>query len=321
MKCVLAAVFACVCATQPSLAFNEYPAKPVKVVVGYPPGDPTDLLTRITVPGLAEYFKKPFIIDNHAGANGNVATALVARASHDGHTLLIVSATFATSVSVYPHLAYHPQRDFVPIGRIAQFNNVLVVNSVSKLDTLAQFLTQIRALPGRITIGSVGTGSPSHLAAELMKLRAGWLNALHVPYKGNPIALAELLGAHVHAHIASVASAHPHIQTGRLKGLAVTSLKRSRALPDVPTFHESGFPGFEAITWTALVAPAGTPYDTVVRINVALREVLGLPLVRRRFASQGAQPIVETPAEFAAYLSHEVDKWAKVAKAAGVAAE
>lgn len=309
--------FAC-CVSPAAQAFNEYPWKLVKVVVGYPPGDPTDLLTRITVWPLAEYFKKPFIIDNHAGANGNVAAAIVAKAPHDGHTLLMVSATFATSISIYPTLAYHPQRDFVPVARIAQFDNVLVVNSAAELATLAEFLSLIRATPGRITIASAGTGSPSHLAAEWMKLRAGWLNALHVPYRGNSPALADLMGAHVHAHVATVASAHPHIKTGRLKGLAVTSLKRSRMLPDVPTFAESGFPGLEAITWNGIVAPAGTPYDTVVRLNVAIAQVMSLPLVKQRFAAQGAEPITETPDEFAEYLRSEVAKWAKVVKESGI---
>jgi tripartite-type tricarboxylate transporter receptor subunit TctC len=154
-----------------------------------------------------------------------------------------------------------------------------------------------------------------------MKIRGGWLNALHVPYRGNPPALAEVMGAHVHAHIATVASAQPHIMTGRLKGLAVTSPKRSRALPDVQTFDEAGFPGFEAIAWNALVAPAGTSYDTVVRINVALAEVLGSPRIRERLAVQGAEPIVETPDQFAHYLRGEVEKWAKVVKASGVGVE
>jgi tripartite-type tricarboxylate transporter receptor subunit TctC len=311
------AVFGC----SPAAAFNEYPSKYVKVVVGSPPGDPTDLLARITAPALQRYFKKPFIIDNHPGANGNVATAIVAKAPHDGHTLLIVSATFATSVSLYPRLAFDPQRDFLPIGRIAQFNNVLVVNSTSRLGTLGELLSAIRATPGRITIASSGTGTTSHLAAELMKVRAGWLNALHVPYRGNPAALADLMGAHVDAHVATVASAQPHIRTGRLKGLAVTSLKRSRALPQVPTLDETGFPGFEAIAWNALVAPAGTPYDTVVRVNVAISEILGSQRVRQLLAVQGAEPIADTPERFAEFLRTEVEKWGKVVKDAGIGTE
>lgn len=322
MKHVLAAFLTLwLCAPPGASAFEEFPSKPVRVFVGYPPGDPTDLLARFIAPSLAKYFRKPFIIDNHAGANGSVATAIVAKTPHDGHTLLVVSSTFATSGSLYPNLAYNAQRDFAPIARIAQFNNVLVVNSSSKIETLEEFLSLIRATPGRITIASSGTGSTSHLAAESMKVRAGWLNALHVPYRGNSLALVGLMGAHVDAHVATVASAHPHIQSGRLKGLAVTSLKRSRALPRVPTLDESGFPGFEAITWNAIVAPTGTPYDTVVRINVALREAMSLPIVRQRFASQGAEPIIETPEQFADYLRKEVDKWAKVVKESGLGTE
>ena len=322
MKRNLAVLAACACCiSQPAPAFSEYPSKPVKIVVGFATGDPADLLARIIAPALAQYFKQRVIIDNHAGAGGSVAAALVAKARHDGYTLLVVSANFATSVSIYPNLSYDPRRDFVPIARVAQFNNVLVVNAASNLATLAELISLIRATPGQVTIASAGTGSTSHLAAELMKVRAGWLNALHVPYRGNAYALAGLLGTHVHAHVATIGSAYPHIRTGRLKGLAVTSSKRSRALPDVPTFDESGFPGFEAMTWNAVLAPAGTPYDTVVRINLALGQVIGSPTVQGRFAAQGADPIIETPQQFSEFLREEVDKWAKVVKAAGIGVE
>lgn len=316
---VLAAL-AC-CLPQPAPAYEEYPSKPVRMLVGFAPGDPTDLLTRIIAPALAGYFKQRVIIDNHPGASGNVAAALVARARHDGYTLLVVSANFATGVSIYPNLEYDPQRDFVPVGRIAQFNNVLVVNTRSNLATLADLISLIRATPGSVTIASAGTGTTSHLAAELMKVRAGWLNALHVPYRGNAYALAGLLGAHVHAHVATVGSAAPHIRSGRLKGLAVTSAKRSRALPAVPTFDESGFPGFEAMAWNGVLAPAGTPYDTVVRISLALREIIGSPVVSSRFSGQGAEAIIDTPEQFTDYLRAEVDKWARVVKASGIAIE
>jgi len=301
--------------------YGEYPSRPVRLVVGSLPGDPADMLARIFAPPLAEYFDYPVIIDSHPGGSGNLAAARVAQAPHDGHTLLVVSEAFATSVSIYPTLSYHPQRDFVPGARIAQFHNVLAVNTASQLTTLADLLSMIRAKPGHVTIASSGTGSASHLGAELMKVRAGWLSALHVPYKGDRFALAGLLGTHVHAHFATIASAHPHIRTGRLHGLGVTSLKRSRVLPDVPTFDESGFPGFEAIPWNGVVAPAGTPYDTVVRISVALTQVMNPRMVRDRFAAQGAYPIIDTPEQFTEYLRMELERWAKVVKASGVGVE
>ncbi len=304
VKRSLALLAACAgCIAQPALAFSEFPSKPVRLVVGYARGEPADLLARITAPALAQYFKQRVIIDNHPGASGNVAAALVAKARHDGYTLLLVSESFAASVSIYPNLPYDPQRDFAPVARIARFDNVLVVNSASNIAALDDLISLIRATPGHVTIASAGTGSTSHLATEMMKLRAGWLNALHVPYRASVHALADLLGAHVHAHVATVGSAAPHIRTGRLKGLAVTSAKRSPALPEVPTFEEAGFPGFEARAWNGVLAPAGTPYDAIVRVNLALFQV------------------IDTPAQFAQFLRGEVDKWAKVVKASGVAVE
>jgi len=301
--------------------YGEYPSRPVRLVVAFLPGAPADLLARVIAPALKKYFDYPVIIDSHPGGSGNLAAARVAQAPPDGHTLLLVSEAFATSVSIFSKLDYNPQRNFVPVARIARYHNVLAVNTSSQITTLANLLSMIRAQPGHVTIASSGTGSASHLAAELMKVRAGWLNALHVPYKGDRFALAGLLGTHVHAHFATIASAHPHIRTGRLQGLGVTSLRRSRVLPDVPTFDESGFPGFEAIPWNGVVAPAGTSYDTVVRINVALAQVIGAPMVRDRFAAQGADPIIDTPEQFTEYLRKEVERWAKVVKASGISVE
>jgi tripartite-type tricarboxylate transporter receptor subunit TctC len=296
---------------------GEYPSRPVRLVVGFVPGAPADLLARVLAPALKKYFDYPVIIDSYPGGSGNLAAARVAQALPDGHTLLLVSETFATSVSIFSNLVYNPQRDFEPVARIAQYHNVLAVNTASQIKTLADLLSMIRAQPGHVAIASSGTGSASHLAAELMKVRAGWLNALHVPYRGDRFALAGLLGTHVHAHFATIASAHPHIRTGRLQGLGVTSLRRSRLLPDVPTFDESGFPGFEAIPWNGVVAPAGTSYDTVVRISVALAQVIGAPMVRERFAAQGADLITDTPEQFAEYLRKEVERWGNVVKASG----
>jgi tripartite-type tricarboxylate transporter receptor subunit TctC len=300
---------------------GEYPSRPVRLVVGFVPGAPADLLARVLAPALKKYFDYPVIIDSYPGGSGNLAAARVAQALPDGHTLLLVSETFATSVSIFSNLVYNPQRDFEPVARIAQYHNVLAVNTASQIKTLADLLSMIRAQPGHVAIASSGTGSASHLAAELMKVRAGWLNALHVPYRGDRFALAGLLGTHVHAHFATIASAHPHIRTGRLQGLGVTSLRRSRLLPDVPTFDESGFPGFEAIPWNGVVAPAGTSYDTVVRISVALAQVIGAPMVRERFAAQGADLITDTPEQFTEYLRREVERWGKVVKASGFSIE
>jgi tripartite-type tricarboxylate transporter receptor subunit TctC len=299
-------------------AYFEYPVKSVRMVIAAPAGDTNDLLARVVAPPLGEFFKHPFVIDNQPGANGSRAALLVAKAPHDGHTVLMVSATFATTVSLYPQLGYDPQRDFAPISRIASFQQVLVVQPSLRVKSLAEFVSLVRATPGRITIASTGTGTASHLAAELMKVRAGWLTALHVPYRGNAPALAGLLGNHVHALVATVSVAQPYIKAGRVQPLAVASARRVPSLPGVPTFGESGIAGVEATGWTGIVAPAGTPYEAIVRLNLALRDVLSAGKTRERFATQGAEPVLDTPEEFARYLHEEVERWAKVVKAAGI---
>jgi tripartite-type tricarboxylate transporter receptor subunit TctC len=309
------------CLPVPAGAYFDYPVRPVRIVVGAPAGDTNDLLARIVSPQLATFFKQPFLIDNQPGGNGSRAAMLVAKAPADGHTLLIVSATFATTVSLYPHLGYHPERDFAPITRIATFQQVLVVQPSLRLGSLADFLSLVRARPGLVTIASAGTGTASHLAAELMKVRAGWLTALHVPYRGNAPALAGILGNHVHALVATAAVAQPYIRTGRVQALAVASPRRVPSLPDVPTFRESGIPDVEATGWSGLVAPAGTPYEAIIRLNLALRDVLSAPVTRERLETQGAEPVREAPEEFARYLHAEVERWAKVVKAAGIGPE
>ena len=298
----------------PARAFDEYPVRPVRVVVGAPAGDSTDLTARFVAPGLAQFFGKPFVVENQPGATGNVAAIQVARMPNDGHSLLVVSATFSSNISVYPGLPYHPERDFVPIARLARLHHALVVNKTVNAASAREFFSLVRAIPGRISIASAGTGSTSHLAAELLMLQAGYLSALHVPYRGSAKALAELLGGHVHAMVAPVVSVQALVLSGRLKALAVASRARIAALPLVPTLIESGVPRFDASSWVGIVAPAGTRYDTIVRLNVATASVLRQDGTRLRFSSQGAEPIVETPDEFRDYLRAEIVKWARAAK-------
>jgi tripartite-type tricarboxylate transporter receptor subunit TctC len=305
----------------PAWPYDEYPARPVRMVVGAPAGDSTDLLARMVAPGLAEFFRKPFVVENQPGATGNVAAIQVARMPHDGHTLLVVAATFSSNISVYPGLPYHPERDFVAIARLARLHHVLVVNSSVDVASAREFFSLVRAIPGRIAIASAGTGSTSHLAAELMMLRAGYLSALHVPYKGSAKALAELLGMHVQAMVAPVLSVQAHVLSGRLKALAVTSRTRLASLPEVPTLIEAGLPRFDAAAWVGVVAPARTRYDTVVRLNLAIASVLGERALQHRFVSQGAEAVVETPDEFRSYLRAEMEKWAGAAKTAASARE
>jgi tripartite-type tricarboxylate transporter receptor subunit TctC len=297
-------------------AFDEYPARPVRMVVGAPAGDSTDLTARFVAPGLAQFFGKPFVVENQPGASGNVAAIQVKRMPSDGHSLLVVAATFSINISVYPGLPYHPERDFVPIARLARLHHVLVVNNSVDAASAREFFSLVRALPDRISIASAGSGSTSHLAAELLMLHAGYLSALHVPYRGSARALAELLGGHVHAMVAPVLSVQAHVLSGRVKALAVASRARIAALPQVPTLIEVGVPRFDASAWVGVVAPARTRYDTVVRLNLALTDVLRQTATRHRFSSQGAEPVVETPEEFREYLRAEIAKWSRAAKEA-----
>ena len=300
------------CEAQPT-----YPAKSVRMIVGFPAGGSTDIMARLISPGLIDAFHQQFVIDNRPGANSNIAAELAAKAAPDGYTLLVVSASFSTNVSLYPRLAYDPVRDFVPVTRIATVNNVLVVHPAVPARTVKEFVALAKARPGEIIFASSGAGSTSHLAAELLKMSVGDLNTIHVPYKGVAPALVDLLGGQIHALVSTMPSAIPHIQNRRLRALAVASMQRAAAVPSVPTFEESGFPGFEASAWNAVLAPAGTPGDIIVRLNRAIAKIVHSPEVSEKLTAQGADPIGDAPAEFAAYLRAEVAKWAKVVQVSG----
>ncbi len=307
------AFFSAQCGAQPA-----YPVKPVKMIVGFPPGGSTDIMARLISPGLGDAFHQQFVIDNRPGANSNIAAELAAKAPPDGYTLLVVSASFSTNVSLYPRMAYDPVRDFAPVTRIAAVNNALVVHPAVPARTVKEFVALAKARPGELILASSGGGSTSHLAAELLKMSVGGFNTIHVPYKGVAPALVDLLGGQVHALVSTMPSAMPHIQSGRLRALAVASLKRAAAVPNVPTFQESGFPGFEASAWNAVLAPTGTPADIIARLQPVIAKIVHSAGVREKLAAQGAEPIGDAPEQFGAYLRAEVAKWAKVVHVSGV---
>lgn len=313
LSCVLcAALFSAPCSAQPA-----YPVKPVKMIVGFPPGGSTDIMARLISPGLSDAFNQQFVIDNRPGANSNIAAELAAKAPPDGYTLLVVSASFSTNVSLYPRMAYDPVRDFAPVTRIAAVNNALVIHPAVPARSVKEFVALAKARPGEIILASSGGGSTSHLAAELLKMSVGGFNTIHVPYKGVAPALVDLLGGQVHALVSTMPSAMPHIQSGRLRALAVASLKRAAAVPNVPTFQESGFPGFEASAWNAVLAPAGTPENLIARLQPVIARIVHSADVREKLAAQGAEPIGDAPEQFGAYLRAEVAKWAKVVQVSG----
>jgi len=306
------------CALACASAFSQtYPTKPVRMLVGFPPGGSTDIMARLIQPGLIEAFKQQFVIDNRPGANSNIAAELAARSPADGYTLIVVSASFSTNVSLYPKMGYHPVRDFAPITRIAAVHNVMVVHPSLPVKTVKEFVSLAKARKGEIVFASSGSGSTSHLAAELLKTSVGGLDTIHVPYKGVAPAIVDLVSGQVQALISTMPSATPHIKSGRVRALAVASAKRAPSLPQVPTFHESGFPGFEASAWNAVLAPAGTPDEIIRRLNGAIVKIVHSPEIRERLEAQGAVAIGDSPEEFGRYLKAEVAKWSKVVKASG----
>lgn len=299
----------------------SYPQRAVRVLVGFAPGGTTDIVARMLAPALSTAFDHQFYVENRPGATGNIASELAAKSPADGHTLLVAAAAFASNASLYQRVAYDPRRDFAPIARIAAVHNVLIVHPSLPVRTTGELIALVRRYPGEITVASPGHGSTPHLALELLKLRAGNFNVLHVPYRGMAPAVLEVVGGQVHALMATMPPSLHHIRNGRLRPLAIASHGRTHLLPGVPTFEEAGFPGFEATAWNGVLAPAGTPYDVIVRLNLALVAVARSGEFRQRLEALGAVVVADTPEAFAAYLQSEIAKWTQVARKSGVRLE
>lgn len=291
------------------------------MLVGFSPGGTTDIIARLLAPDLSEFFKQQFYVDNRPGATGTIATELAAKAAPDGTTLLVVPAAFASNISVYAKSGYDPLRDFAAITRVAAVYNVLVVHPSVPATSVRELVDLARRRPGELVFASPGHGSTPHLAVEMLKLRAGGLRILHVPYRGMNPAVLEVIGGQVHGMISTLPPAIAHVQNGRLRALAVASLRRAPALPDVPTIDESGFPGFEAAAWNAVLAPNGTPYDVLTRLNLAIVRIARSRPFRTRLAALGGEVIADTPDAFVAYLRVEIAKWDRVVKMSGVRIE
>jgi tripartite-type tricarboxylate transporter receptor subunit TctC len=307
----------------PSFAFAQtgYPSRPVRMLVGFAPGGTTDIIARVLAAPLSEFFERQFYVENRPGATGNIATELTAKSPPDGTTLLVVPAAFASNVSLYSRTDYDPLRDFAPITRVAAVHNVLLVHPSVPAGSVIELVALAKRRPGEIVFASPGHGSTSHLALEMLKLRAGGLAVLHVPYRGMAPAVLEAAGGQVDALISTIPPAGHHIRSGRLRPLAVASPKRAAALPHVPTFEEAGHRGFEAAAWNAVLAPAGTPYDIITRLNLAIVGIARSREFRGRLAALGAEVIGDTPEQFAAYLRAEIAKWADVVKRSGAKIE
>ena len=315
-----AAVIAC-SATLPLQAQpSTWPARPIKLVVGYAAGGATDVIARMIAVKLGEQLGQSVVVDNRSGANSNVSAEFVARAPADGYTLYVYTIANTINASLYDKLGYDPLKDFEPIGLIAKIPNILVINEKLPIKSVADFVQFAKESPGGITFASSGSGSSIHLSGEMFKMVAK-LNMLHVPYRGSAPAMNDLLGGQVQSMFDNTPSALPHVRGGRLRAIAITSAQRSPLLPDVPTMAESGFPGFEVQSWFGLAAPAGTPRPVVDRLNAELVKVLNNPDMRQRLLNLAATPAPGTPEQMRSFTAAEVKRWYDVVKLSGAKAE
>ena len=292
---------------------QNYPAKPIRLVVPYPAGGATDFFARLVFPKVGDTLGQPVVVENRPGAGTAIGASEVARSAPDGYTILLGDAgTYAFNPTLYKKLSYDPAKDFAPISLTGRFALILAVNqSVLNVSNVDAFVQAAKQAPGKIDYGAPGPGSPIHLAMELFKQRAG-ITMTPIPYKGGADALSDLIGGRIGALFPDIATGLPQIRAGKIKALAVASEKRVAALPGLPTVGESGYPGFEAWAWQGFVAPAGTPHDVVMKLNGAFAKVMGDAAIQQRLSESGFEPQTSTPEQFAAYMKSEIAKWAKV---------
>ena len=314
---VIFCAMAVLCLPAQQAAAQTYPAKPIRIIVPYPAGGTTDMLTRIVGQKLTEAWRQQVIIDNRPGASGNIGAEAVVRAPADGYLLLSASTVHTVNPSLYSKLAYDPLKDFTPIALLAQVANILVVHPSLPVHSVKEFIAFAKKRPGQLNFSSAGNGSAPHLTAEMFKTRTG-VDMVHVPYKGAPPAMSDLLAGQVALTFATAPSAVPHVQTGHLRALGVSSATRIPALPKVPTIAEAGVPGYEAVGWNGLVGPSGMPPAIVDRLNAELVKIVRMPDTGKRLSDVGLDVRTSTAAEFAVFLKEEVVKWAKVVKDSGV---
>jgi len=296
----------------------QYPSKPIHIFVGFPPGGNSDFVARAVSRGLGELWGQQVIVDNRPGAGGNIAAEMVAKSPADGHTLLLGVFAHAVNPSLYAgKLPFDTLKDFVPVILCVSSANILVVHPSLPVKSVKELIALAKAKPGAITYASAGNGTASHLAGELLKMLTG-IDIVHVPYRGTGLAHTDLMGGRVTMFFAAMAGTLSNVQSGRLRALGVTTTKRWPGAPGVPTMIEAGVPGFEVNSWSGLLAPAGTPKEIVARLNTEVARILRSTEIRERLYSFGAEPIDNTPEEFAAYINSEFIKWAKVVKAAGL---
>jgi tripartite-type tricarboxylate transporter receptor subunit TctC len=303
------------------LAVRAQAGKPVRIIVPFTPGGSTDILARAIAPKLAAALGQNVIVDNKPGAGGSLGAAEAAKAEPDGHTLLMGHiGTLAVNPSMYPKLAYDPVKSFAPVAYVARVPNVLVVRAASPIQSLKDLVAAARAQPGRLTYSSGGNGSAAHITFESLKLKTR-IFMLHIPYRGTAGSITDVIAGQVDCTFTGAPTVIPHVRSGRLRALAVSSAQRLPALPDVPTVAESGYPGFEADQWYGIVAPSGTPAPVVARLNAEINKALVLPDVAQQLAVEGAAPMPGTPQAFGELIRREIPRWAEVVKAGNVRPE
>jgi tripartite-type tricarboxylate transporter receptor subunit TctC len=311
--CALAAGFAS--------AQQTYPAKTVRMIVGYPPGGGTDIVGRIVAQKLAESLGQQVVVDNRGGATGNIGTEIAARSPPDGYTILMGNvAPNAINVSLFQKLPFDPVADFAPVSLVASTPNILVVHPSLPVKTVKDLVALAKAKPGVLNYPSAGVGSSSHLAGELLAILTG-IKIAHIPYKGGGPAMIDTISGQMQMMFATMPAAMPHVKSERVRPVAVTSAKRSQTMPQLPTIAETGVKGYEASTWYGVLVPARTPRAVVDRLHGEIVKILAAQEMRERLGSQGFEPVGNTPEEFAAYIKSEIAKWGRVIRTAGIKAE
>jgi len=301
----------------PAVAQSTYPTRTVRLIVPSSPGGGTDISARILAPQLTQFLGQQVIVENRPGAGTMIGGEAVARAAPDGYTLLMGISTLAINPAMYKKVPYDALKDLAPISQAVALSNVLVIHPSLPSRNLKAFIAFATARPGELNFASAGKGTSPHLSMELFLVMAK-LKMLHVPYKGSGPGVTDLIAGHVPVMMPNMLSAQPHIKSGRLRALGVTGSKRAPGADDIPTIAEAGVPGYEAVQWYGVLAPAGTPGDIISKLHAGVVRAVQNPEVRKRLMNDGAEPVGSSPAEFAAYIKAETDKWAKVIKAAGI---
>jgi tripartite-type tricarboxylate transporter receptor subunit TctC len=301
-------------------ANTAYPTRPVRIIVPQSAGASTDLTARVIAQKLGPALGQTIVVDNRPGAGSIIGTDMVAKATPDGHTLLVVASSITLNPSLHKNLPFDPIRDLAPITQLSAFPNLLTVHPTVPIKTVKDLIALAKAKPGSINYGSSGAATGTHLSAELFKYMTG-IDMVHVPYKGGGPAVQALMGGQVQLNFATIVSVLPFVRAGKLRGVAVTTIKRSPSAPDIPTIAESGVPGYDHGPWNGFLAPAKTPRPIIARLNQETARILQLPETRTVFQNEGAEPVGNTPEEFGAIIKTETAKWAKVIQAAGIKAD